>query len=183
MSSQFWFKIMDEILSAVNCFLDSLGIKLTAMMIAELSILGSFLFFLIFVIKKVWPLLMKNLDARIEDVKNQIDSAERLREKSSVTLARANQASLRIQEEIENYKRRSEERIAQLKEENQRYILALKEKAAASLNAQLNAELSKQKEILIDRLAELITERLSEKVKDQFSDISFTKEDLKKLMK
>ncbi len=155
--------------------------KLDAYVIAELSILGSFLCFLALVIKKVWPILIKSLDDHIEKIKNQIDSAEKLREDSAVALTRANNISSNIQNEIENYKKRSEERITQLEEENQRYIQALKEKATLSLNAQLSAELSKQKEILVDRLADLIAERLSEKVKDQYSDVIFSKEDLKKL--
>ena len=133
---------------------------ISSMMIAELSILGSFLFFLALLIKKVWPLLKSSLDAHIERVKNQIDSAEKMREDSTNALNRANLVSLNIQNEVEDYKRRSKERIDQLEEENRRYIQNLKEKAEQSLNAQLNAELSKQKEILVDRLADLIAERL-----------------------
>jgi F0F1-type ATP synthase membrane subunit b/b' len=154
----------------------------SAMTIAELSILGSFLIFLALFIKKVWPVLMSSLDAHIEKVKTQISSAERLREESAVALTRANQISSNIQNEVEDYKRRSEERIAQLEEENRQYIQALKEKAVKSLNAQLNAELSKQKELLLGRLADIIVERLSEKVQGQISEVNFSKEDLKKLI-
>ncbi len=155
--------------------------KLSAMTIAELSILGSFLCFLFLVFKKVWPLLLKSLDDHIEKVKNKINSAEKLREESTAALTRANLARANIQNEIESYKRGSEERISQLERENQIYLRALREKAALSLNAQLSAELSKQKEILVDRLSDLIIEKLSEKIKDQSEEISFSKEDLKRL--
>jgi len=155
---------------------------LSNMAIAELSILGSFLCFLVLIFKKAWPLLMNGLDSHIEKVKNQIDSAEKLRKDSADALARANQVSLNIQNEIEDYRKKSKERIAQLEEENRQYIQTLKEKATQSLNAQLNAELSKQKEILVDKLADLIAERLSEKVKDHSYDAIFSKEDLKKLV-
>lgn len=155
--------------------------KLSAMTIAELSILGSFLCFLFLVFKKVWPLLLKSLDDHIEKVKNKINSAEKLREESTAALTRANLARANIQNEIESYKRRSEERIFQLERENQLYLRALREKAALSLNAQLSAELSKQKEILVDRLSDLIVEKLSEKTKVQSEEISFSKEDLKRL--
>lgn len=152
------------------------------MAIAELSVLGSFLCFLALIIKKVWPLLVSRLDEHIEKVKNQIDFAEKLRENSANALNQANQVSLNIQDEVEGYKKRSKERIAQLEEENRRYIQNLKEKAALSLSAQLNAELSKQKDMLVDKLADLIAERLSEKVKDQSCEAIFSKEDLKKLV-
>lgn len=152
------------------------------MAIAELSVLGSFLCFLALIIKKVWPLLVSRLDEHIEKVKNQIDSAEKLRENSANALNQANQINLNIQNEVEGYKKRSKERIEQLEEENRRYIQNLKEKAALSLNAQLNAELAKQKDMLVDKLADLIAERLSEKVKDQSCEAIFSKEDLKKLV-
>lgn len=152
------------------------------MAIAELSVLGSFLCFLALIIKKVWPLLVSRLDEHIEKVKNQIDSAEKLRENSANALNQANQINLNIQNEVEGYKKRSKERIAQLEEENRRYIQNLKEKAALSLSAQLNAELSKQKDMLVDKLADLIAKRLSEKVKDQSCEAIFSKEDLKKLV-
>ena len=153
------------------------------MVIAELSILGSFLCFLVLVIKKVWPLLMDGLDAHIEKVKQQIDSAEELREKSTAALTRANQTSSNVQNEVEYYKRRSEKRIAQLKEENQRHLRALQKKAIQSLDAQLKAELSKQKEMLLDKLADLIAERLSEKFEVQDCKSVFSEKDLKKLAK
>ena len=156
-------------------------LKLSDMTIAELSILGSFLCFLFLVFKKVWPLLTKSLDDHIEKVKAQINSAEKLREESAAALARASQTSANIQNEVENYKKRSEERISQLEKENQLYLRALREKATLSLNAQLSAELSKQKEILVGRLSDLIIKKLSEKMNDQSEEISFSKEDLKRL--
>lgn len=156
---------------------------LSKMAVAELSILGSFLVFLVLFIKKVWPVLMSSLDAHIEKVKTQISSAERLREESAVALTRANQMSSNIQSEIEEYKKKSEERISQLEEENRLYIQSLREKATQSLNTQLKAELSRQKEILIDKLADLVVERLSEKVKEQDLALIFSKEDLKKLFR
>ena len=72
------------------------------MAIAELSVLGSFLCFLALIIKKVWPLLVSRLDEHIEKVKNQIDSAEKLRENSANALSQANQVSLNIQDEVED---------------------------------------------------------------------------------
>ena len=154
---------------------------LSNMAIAELSILISFLCFLAIVIKKVWPVLMSGLDSHIENVKNQINSAEKLREESTAALVRADKISSNIQSEIEEYKKKSEERIAQLEEENRRYIQALKEKAAQSLEAQMNAELSRQKEILVDRLADLIAEKLSEKSKNLSGTVNLSEEDLEKL--
>ena len=153
---------------------------LSAYTIAELSVLASFLIFLGLCIKKVWPLLAKSLDDHIEKVRNQISSAEKLREESTAALARASLVSENIQNEIEDYKKRSEERISQLEKENQLYLRALREKAALSLNAQLSAELSKHKEMLVDRLADLIIKKLSDKIKDRSEEISFSEEDLKK---
>ncbi len=174
---------LPRLLISIDEFLrENVKLGLEAYTIAELSILISFLCFLAIIIKKVWPLVINSLDGHIEKVKNQIDSAERLRSESTVSLAKANQVSAGIQNEVENYKKRSEERIAQLEIENQRYIQAMKEKMAVSLNAQLSAELSKQKELLVDRLADLIAEKLSERVKEQVCEVDFSKEDLKKLI-
>ncbi|MBO4405423.1 MAG: hypothetical protein J5821_01700 [Alphaproteobacteria bacterium] len=176
------FKPIVDLLIFIDDFLrENVNLGLDAYTIAELSVLGSFLCFLAIVIKKVWPVLKNSLDSHIESVKNQINSAEKLREESATALTRANLTSANIQNEIENYKRRSEERISQLEKENRLYLQALREKAALSLNAQLSAELSKHKEILVDRLADLITEKLSDKMKDQSEKISFSKEDLKRL--
>lgn len=156
-------------------------VNFSAMTIAELSVLGSFLIFSGLCIKKVWPLLAQSLDDHIEKVKNQINSAEKLREESAAALTRANLSSANIQSEVENYKKRSEERIAQLEKENLLYLQALREKATLSLNAQLSAELSKRKEILVNRLADLIIEKLSDKMGGCSDEVSFSKEDLKRL--
>ena len=89
--------------------------------------------------------------------------------------------ALEVQGEVEDCKKKSEGRIAQLKEENEQYLQKLREKSEKSLNAQLNAELAKQKEQLLGRLADLIVDRLSKKVQGQIFDVNFSQEDLKKL--
>ena len=102
---------LPRFLSFIDDFLrENVNLSLDAYTIAELSVLGSFLIFLGLCIKKVWPLLAQSLDDHIEKVKNQINSAERLREESTAALTRANLSSANIQNEIENYKKRSEER-------------------------------------------------------------------------
>jgi len=175
-------KAMGDLLSFIDSYLrENVRLSLDAYTIAELSILISFLCFLVIVIKKVWPVLMSSLDSHIENVKNQINSAEKLREESAAALVRADKISSNIQNEVEEYKKKSEERIAQLEEENRLYIQALRDKATQSLDTQIKAELSKQKEFLVDRLADLIAEKLSEKSKDLSGDVSFSEEDLKKL--
>lgn len=176
-----FFDLLDDYLTPVLQKIQEV-LKLSPMTIAELSILGSFLCFLALFIKKVWPLLISSLDDHIEKVKNQINSAEKLKEESAVALSRANLNSANIQNEIEKYKKRSEERIAQLEKENLQRIRVLREEAALSLNAQLSAELSKQKEILVDKLADLITEKLASKMAGESGEINFSKEDLKKLI-
>ncbi len=155
---------------------------MTGMEIAELSILGSFLCFVVLIAIKVWPLLMSGLDDHIEKVKKQIESAEQMKTESTVRLTKANQNSEDVQNEIEEYQRKSKERIAQLEEENQRYLQELREKMAVSLSAQLETELSRRRDILVDRLADLIIERLSDKMKDQSDDVVFSEEDLRKLI-
>ena len=174
---------LPRLLFSINDFLrKNMNLDLDAYTIAELSILISFLCFLAIVVKKVWPLLINSLDAYIEKVKKQIDSAEKLREDSANALAQANRISSNIQEKVEEYRKKSERRVSQLEEENRRYLQMLKEKADQSLNTQLKAELSKQKGMLVDRLADLITEKLSERVKESSHEVVFSKEDLKKLI-
>ena len=173
---------LGRLLFSIDSFLrENVNLGLEAYTIAELSILISFLCFLAIIIKKVWPLIINSLDSHIEKVKTQISSAEEQREKSAAALARASQIGSKVQSEVEDYKKKSEERIAQLKGENEQYLQKLREKSEKSLNAQLNAELSKQKDQLLDRLAALIIDRLSEKVKGQVFDVNFSQEDLKKL--
>jgi len=175
-------KGLGRLLFSIDSFpRENLNLGLEAYTIAELSVLISFLCFLAIIIKKVWPLIINSLDSHIEKVKTEISSAEDLREKSAAALARASQIGSKVQSEVEDYKKKSEERIAQLKEENDRYLQALKEKSEKSLNAQLNAELSKQKEQLLNRLADLMVDKLSEKVRNQIFEIKFSQEDLKKL--
>lgn len=152
------------------------------MMIAELSILGSFICFVFLFAKKVWPLFVGSLDSHIEKVKKQIESAEQMKTDSTLRLTRANQNSDNVQDEVEEYQKKSRERISQLEEENQRYVQKLREKAAQSLESQLAVELAKHKELLVDRLADLIVEKLSDKIKDKSDEVTFSKKDLEKLV-
>lgn len=152
------------------------------MFIAELSILISFLCFLVIFIKKIYPVITGGLDSYIEKVKEQISSAEKLREDSEIALKKANQVSENTQREIEDYKKMSQAKLAQMEEDNRVYLENLRKKSEVLMNSRLQAELAKQKKILTDKLADLICERLSEKMKKQKGKVDFSKEDLKKLL-
>ena len=152
------------------------------MFIAELSVLISFLCFLFLFAKKIYPVITGGLDSYIEKVREQINSAEKLREESEESLKKANEISENAQKELENYKKLSQEKILRLEEENKIYLEELRKKSEASMNVQLQSELSRQKKILTDKLADLICEKLSEKMKNLNENVEFSKEDLKKLL-
>ncbi|MCR5224853.1 MAG: ATP synthase F0 subunit B [Alphaproteobacteria bacterium] len=151
---------------------------------AGLSIVVSFLCFAWIFAKKVYPLLTKALDEHIDSVKKQILDAEKMKEEASRALKIAYVKRQEVAGAIEENRKLSEARIAQLKKENKEYIEQLRARYESSLKASLEAEFAKQKGELLDKLADLVIQKLSEQVKQADCKVStiVTEDDLKKLM-
>lgn len=150
----------------------------------EISIVISFLFFCWLFAVKIYPFITKGLDEHIDFVKKQIAEAEQMRKKAEVALQEANARKKEIDELIVANKLKSEEKIKKLQRENDALIKMLRERHEASLKSQLEAEVIKQRNLLIDRLSDLIMQKISENFKGE--EYKFTtslkKNDLKKLL-
>jgi F0F1-type ATP synthase membrane subunit b/b' len=149
-----------------------------------ISIVVSFIGFFWIFIKKIYPLATKTIDEHIELVKNQISEAESLKNNASLALKEAYARKNEAVELIEKNRRESNEKIKRLRQENEEYLKTLRERFESSLKNQLEAELARQKELLMEKLSDQLIKKLKEKVESDDCDVSsvFSREDLKKLL-
>ncbi|MDR1375287.1 MAG: hypothetical protein LBJ45_00530 [Holosporaceae bacterium] len=150
----------------------------------ELSVILSFMGFFWIFVKKIYPLLTKALDARIEEVKNKILEAESLKNEAFIALEEARAEKNVLENAIEENRLISEKKIKRLREEHEESLKSLRERHEILLKTQLKAELAKQNDQLIKKLSDLIGKKLLERVSnaDYQSSMPITKEDLKKLL-
>lgn len=150
----------------------------------SVSIVISFLGFALIFAKKVYPMIIKKLDDHIDSVKQKIAEAEKLKDEARTALKNAYIRKDDIEKIVEENRKKSEERIENLRRENDALLQTLKQRYEDSLKTQLEAAFLKQKNILIDKLSDLLIEKLTEKMKNSKieSDTVITKEELQKLL-
>lgn len=151
----------------------------------EIAVLISFILFSIAFYLKVYPLLQKMIGNYISDVQDKIEEAERLKDEASALLKEAYINKDNVEEIIAANKRLADARIEEIKRQNEAHLEVIKARYEASLKTQLDAELSRQKNILIHKLSDLLTEKLSEKIKNDNIEVGLnvSKDDLLKLIK
>ncbi|MDR2782023.1 MAG: hypothetical protein LBB21_06270 [Holosporaceae bacterium] len=149
----------------------------------NVSIVISFLGFVWIFKKKAYPLLVQKLDDYIQSVRSKIDEAELTKDESSLALRMAHTNKSGTADIIEKSKEASHAKIKRIRDENDEYLKSLTERFENSLEVQLEAELAKQKDLLIEKIADQVVKNLSEKLSSTDCEpaINFTKEDLQKL--
>ncbi len=149
----------------------------------ELSIVVSFLCFAWIFAKKVYPAVVKQLDDHIDSVKAKIHEAERLKDEANSALKNAYVKKRDIETIIQENQKKSEEKIARLREENEILLQTLRKRYEDTLKSQLEADFMKQKNELIKRLSDLLIEKLTEKIKSSpTNDVTISREELEKLL-
>ena len=150
----------------------------------SISIVISFLGFAWIFVKKVYPMIIKKLDDHIDSVKQKIAEAEKLKDEARTALKNAYIRKDDIEKIVEENRKKSEERIENLRRENEALLQTLKQRYEDSLKTQLEAAFLKQKNILIDKLSDLLIDKLTKKMKNSKieSDIVITKDELQKLL-
>lgn len=148
------------------------------------SIVISFVGFSWIFAKKIYPILIKQLDNYINSVKFKIQKSEDMQKDAYASLKSAYINKDNIEEIIKLNQEKSKKRIAILKEENTKYLKALRMRHEASLKAQLEAEARKQKNLLIEKLSDEIIQELVKNIstgKSKFV-VSLDKSELYKLL-
>lgn len=153
-------------------------------MIPEVAILISFVIFAVIFYFKVIPILKNMIDKYIMDVQKKIEDAEKIKDEASLLLKEAYVNKDSVDEVIAANKHLSDTRIAEIKRQNEEHLEVIKKRYEASLKKQLDAELVRQKNILINQLADLVIKKLSEKIKneDYQAELNISRNDLLKLM-
>ncbi len=151
--------------------------------IPELSILVSFIIFLVLFFKKVYPFLIDRTDNYIENIKDKIEEANRLKKEAEIALDKAKQQRIMLEEEIKKYREQSKKRLNQLEFENEKYLKNLELRNNTLLDNQLKAEFEHQKQILLKKLSKLIIEKIEKESNKKIlkRDFEFSKDDLQKL--
>ena len=151
----------------------------------EASIVVSFLGFLLLFAKKIYPFIVEQLDRYINSIKEQIYRSESQKDEAYALLKIAYEKKDKVEETIKLNRVKSKEKIKRLSEENAAHLNLLKENHEISINKQLDAELTKQKNLLINRLSDSIIENLTNEIiadRSKFK-ISVNKSDLCKLLR
>ena len=151
---------------------------------AEFTVAISFIIFSVVFVKWVYPMLISGLDGHIDEIKNKIKEAEKLKEEANIALKDAYAKTNQTEALIAEKQKIASERIQKLYENNERYLNELRVRQEATLKNQLESEFLKHRDLLISKLADLIVEKISLKVKIGEKEIPshFTKEDLTKLI-
>lgn len=151
---------------------------------AEFTVAISFIIFSVVFVKWVYPMLISGLDGHIDEIKNKIKEAEKLKEEANIALKDAYAKKNQTEALIAEKQKIASERIQKLYENNERYLNELRVRQEATLKNQLESEFLKHRDLLISKLADLIVEKISLKVKIGEKEIPshFTKEDLTKLI-
>lgn len=151
-------------------------------MSAEFSVLVSFVIFFMLFAWKIYPLLVQNLDEYIESIRKKIHDVQSLQKRAEMSLNHAYGKQGQLESAIEDSRRRSEERIRHIHEENEKCIMALEKRHKEQLQAQLESELIRQRDLLIERLSDVIIDKLEDKMKDAKSLPKINKKDLENII-
>ena len=151
-------------------------------MSAEFSVFIAFIIFAGFFVWKLYPVLVQSLDDYIDSIRKKIHDVQSLQKRAEMSLNHAYGKQGQLEAEIEDSRRKSEERIRHIREENEKYVAALEKRHKEQLQAQLESELTRQRDLLIERLSDVIIEKLADKMQDTKSLPKINKEDLKNII-
>ncbi|MDR2723957.1 MAG: hypothetical protein LBB25_01975 [Holosporaceae bacterium] len=148
------------------------------------SLVISFMGFVWFFVKKVYPLVAKMLDEHIGAVSKRISQAEEEKENAALMRQEACEKEKGIAIVIENNKKTSREKLEKLLKENEEYLKVLFKRFEVSLKAQLEAEMVKQKDMLLEKMSDEIIKKITQQIKTAKCDVlmDLKKEDLQKLV-
>lgn len=150
---------------------------------AEVTVVISFVVFCWLYAKKIYPLVTRGLDGHIDEIRNRIDEAERLKKQALEDLRQAYIRKDESEKFVIRSRHENEEKIRKLYADNEVILQELAKKQEAALNARLNAEFMKQKEGLFERVADLICDEVKDRIRSRGAPtVAFSKEDLKRLV-
>ena len=132
------------------------------MFIAELSILASFVCFLILAWRKVVPSLTAALDAYSQNVQTKLSEASTLKAEAEKMLDEAKLKESRINEQVQQLEEKSKDRIHLLENENKEYLESLKKKFELAMQSRIEKEILRKKEELVGQLTDLIVQKLAD---------------------
>lgn len=150
----------------------------------EATVVVSFLGFCWIFVKKIYPLVISELDAHIEAIRAEISEAEKLKNQATEALQEAYTHKNDTAVLIKNSRLAADEKIKGMYEENEQALRELRQKQEAALEAQLKAEFIKQESFLMNKIADLIVDKVVQRIQDGQCKIptNFSKEDLQKLI-
>ncbi|MBE6447558.1 MAG: hypothetical protein E7015_03715 [Alphaproteobacteria bacterium] len=151
--------------------------------VAEVSIVISFIGFLVLFAKKVYPLVVGGVDSYIAEVRSKIDEAERLKSEAEKALEEAERQKLKVASEIKMYQKKSRERIKELEQENEKYLKVLEMQSEASFDKFIQSEFARHKKELMGQLSDLVIQKLMERIEAEGlnGSLNVSSDDLKML--
>lgn len=147
----------------------------------EIWVLISFLCFVGFFGKKLYKTLAEQLDNYIADVTKKIEEAERIKEEAAELLKNACLRRDQQNEEIEMYKKQSEEKLQKLADANAKYIENLSLSFQRSFAKKVDADISKKVNMVRNNIIEQIVSHVEAKILQDKPKIRVSEDDLKKL--
>ena len=88
----------------------------------------SFFIFILVIFNPVRKILITSLDYQINEIKNKIEEAGKIKDDAQKTLAELKERETQVEKEIQNLKKNSEKRISQLKDLSSKKLLEQIEK-------------------------------------------------------
>lgn len=136
-------------------------------------VLVSFIIFIVLIFNPIKKILTKNLDSKIEQIKEEINNAEKLKNETQVILGEIKKRQNDVKNEIDIIKQEAKQRIESIKNEAEQKLreqLSKKNTIALAKIEQMarDANLEIQKEISLVSIAastDLIIQKLNDKEK------------------
>ena len=136
-------------------------------------VLVSFIIFIVLIFNPIKKILTKNLDSKIEQIKEEINNAEKLKNETQVILGDIKKRQNDVKNEIDIIKQEAKQRIESIKNEAEQKLreqLSKKNTIALAKIEQMarDANLEIQKEISLVSIAastDLIIQKLNDKEK------------------
>lgn len=147
----------------------------------EMWVLISFLCFIGFFGRKIYLKIVEQIDEYIKGISEKIAEAEKIKEEASVLLKEACLRRDKQQEEVDRYKRESEQKLKILDESNRRYMDALTKNFQQSFDKKVEADIAKKIEETKNRIIEQVVFDVEKKILEDKPKIRVLEDDLKQL--
>lgn len=147
----------------------------------ELWVLISFLCFVGFFGRKIYLKIVEQLDEYIKGISEKIAEAEKIKEEAAILLKEACSRRDKQQEEIDRYKKESEEKLKILNESNCRYMDALTKNFQQSFDKKVEADIAKKIDEAKNRIIEQVIFDVEKKILEDKPKIRVLEDDLKRL--